>query len=87
MKKWLLYIIYICVLGMLMGSCSNCLDEDTSSLATDKISVTFTLAMNATSSRAIITDETGNSYENQIDADGLQVLFYDANGTKCLGKV
>lgn len=88
MKKWLLHYIYISVLGVLAASCSNYLDEDTpSSTATDKINVTFTLAMNATSSRAATTDETGSSYDNRIDADGLQVLFYNADGNECLGKV
>lgn len=86
MKKWLLHIIYIGVLGVLAAACSNYSDEDMPSVATDKISVTFTLAMNASGSRAV-TDGVGNSYGNRIDADGLQVLFYDGKTNACLGKV
>lgn len=87
MKRWSLHYIYIGILLFLSASCSNYIEEDVSSAVTDKISVTFTLAMNASGSRAVITDEVGNSYENRIDADGLQVLFYDGDTNACLGKV
>lgn len=87
MRKWLLHIIYIGVTGILALSCTNNFDEDFSPEEAKQINVTFTLAMDAPLSRAAITEEAGSEYENRIDANGLQVLFYSEEDGTCLGKV
>lgn len=86
MKKWLLHIIYIGVTGILAWSCTNNFDEEFTPEEAKQINVTFTLAMESPRSRAV-AEETGNDYENRIDADGLQVLFYSEEDGTCLGKV
>ncbi|WP_455674252.1 hypothetical protein [Phocaeicola sp.] len=87
MKNWLLHIIYIGVLGMLIVSCNQ--DDMVQQPSDGTINVTFTLAMNASHSRALpdFTEEQGNIYENMIDAGGLQVLFYSSDLSTCMGKV
>lgn len=87
MKNWLLHIIYIGVLGMLIVSCNQ--DDMVQQPSDGTINVTFTLAMNASHSRALpdFTEEQGNRYENMIDAGGLQVLFYSSDLSTCMGKV
>lgn len=92
MKKWLLHIIYLGVLA-LITSCNSNLDEDTliPSDNAEKVSVTFTLAMDGTSpygSRAVESEEVGNSDENYIDVSGLQVIAYSIDGNNTyLGEV
>ncbi len=89
MKKWLLHIMLVGVLGMLAASCSQ--DEVVQQAGDDVINVTFTLMMSDPNSRALeghITSENqGNAYENRIDAGGLQVLFYSTDLSTCFGKV
>ncbi len=89
MKKWLLHIMLVGVLGMLAASCSQ--DEVVQQAGDDVINVTFTLMMSDPQSRAlndhITGTEQGNAFENRIDAGGLQVLFYSPNLTTCYGKV
>lgn len=94
MRKWLLHIIYIGILGSIAVACSN---ENLILDSVDKehIQVTFTLSMSSpVTSRA--TESWGNNtnsaldedaYDNRIETDRLQVLFYDDNTNTCLGKV
>lgn len=89
MKKWLLHIIYISVLSVLVVACdsSQMLPDGTTTNSDGKVHVTFTLSMgdNARNTRAV--DETiGNSFDNRIDPENLQVLIYDEDN-KLLAKV
>lgn len=91
-----LYILYIGLLGILISSCQQSLEEV--QLKSAKAQVAFTVAMNDLDSRSrsswenndkmAETDE-GTVDENQIDLNseaGLQVFVYDVNGN-LLGKV
>lgn len=94
MKKWLLHIMLISVLGILAVSCSQIIDDPTSGeceLDAEKVQITFTLSMKAAApdSRTWGTDynpnNIGNEFENRIDLDNLQVLVF--NGTAFVGEV
>ena len=97
MKNWL-YIIYIGILCSLITSCQQSADEEVV-LPPDRISITFTLALDelSSSSRAAWSENetaagasTGNGYENQIDLtsdNGLQVFIYSSDGQTCLSEV
>lgn len=50
MKKWLLHIMLISVLGILAASCNQIIDDPTSGdceMDTEKVQITFTLSMKA----------------------------------------
>lgn len=93
MKKWLLHIMLISVLGILAASCNQIIDDPIGDcdLDKEKVQITFTLSMKAAApdSRTWGTDynpnNIGNEFENQIDLDNLQVLVF--NGTTFEGKV
>lgn len=101
MKKWILHIMLVGVLGMLAASCSQ--DAD-SPLQTEgkKVQVTFTLATGGQDAYSRSTwegydgdgegnaDATsvygGEAFDNKIDPDQLQVLICD-NDCKPIAKV
>lgn len=90
MKKWILHIMLVGVLGMLAASCSQ--DAD-SPLQTEgkKVKVTFTLATGGQDAYSRTTWEDyvgdgendatsvygGETFDNKIDPDQLQVLICD----------
>ena len=93
MKKWILHIMLVGVLGMLAASCSQDVD---SPLQTEgkKVKVTFTLATGGqdTYSRTTWKDYVGDgendtsvyggeAFDNKIDPDQLQVLICDNDCT------
>lgn len=99
MKKWILHIMLVGVLGMLAASCSQDVD---SPLQTEgkKVKVTFTLATGGQDAYSRTTwegyDEDGvgdatsvyggEAFDNKIDPDQLQVLICD-NDCKPIAKV
>lgn len=101
MKKWILHIMLVGVLGMLAASCSQDVD---SPLQTEgkKVKVTFTLATGGQDAYSRSTwegydgdgegdaDATsvygGEAFDNKIDPDQLQVLICD-NDCKPIAKV
>ena len=101
MKKWILHIMLVGVLGMLAASCSQ--DAD-SPLQTEgkKVKVTFTLATGGQDAYSRSTWERydgdgegdadatsvygGEAFDNKIDPDQLQVLICD-NDCKPIAKV
>ena len=92
MKKWLLHIMFVSVLGMLAASCSQDADDPTqTNLGNGTIRIQFSLDLDE--SRAV-TDEAwgeiidtqgnrviGDTYENKINLDKLQVFLFNADGT------
>ena len=92
MKKWLLHIMFVSVLGMLAASCSQDADDPTqTNLGNGTIRIQFSLDLDE--SRAV-TDEAwgeiidtqgnrviGDTYESKINLDKLQVFLFDADGT------
>ena len=96
MKNWL-YIIYIGLLGALVSSCQQSLDEEVQIPAvSDKAQISFTIALDDIESRATWEDNEGSTsafvgteQENAIDLtseDGLKVFVYTTTGT-LLGEV
>lgn len=88
MKKWLLYIMLVGVLGIHTTSCVT--DDDPAPYCPQegKTQVVFTLALNNNGSRAINNPNWGGTYDNEdgvgVDnlINNLQVLFFgnDDNG-------
>ena len=87
MKNWI-YIIMMVLMGSLVSSCQQALDDEVPAPTIGKAKITFTIAMDDVNSRAAWEDnesvgEQGDEKDNQIDltsADGLQVLLYDTQG-------
>jgi hypothetical protein len=86
MKKWLSHIIYIAALAVVTSCSSDLTDE---SALSEKVNVTFTLAMNGSSLERSADETWGNEYtpseigddkDNLIDVNGLQVLIYSVDG-------
>ena len=94
MKKWLLYIMLVGVLGIHTTSCIT--DDDPAPYCPQegKTQVVFTLALNNNGSRAITNLNWGETYDNEdgvgVDnlINNLQVLFFgnDEDGNY-IGKV
>ena len=94
MKKWLLYIMLVGVLGIHTTSCIT--DDDPAPYCPQegKTQVVFTLALNNNGSRAITNPNWGKTYDNEdgvgVDnlINNLQVLFFgnDEDGNY-IGKV
>ena len=98
MKNWI-YIIYIGLMGCLVSSCRQSLDEEVQiPVTTGKAQIRFTIALDDINSRSRATWEdnesadnavVGSVYENQIDLnsdEGLKVFAYDLSGN-LLGEV
>lgn len=95
MKNWL-YIIYIGLMGCLVSSCQQSLDEEVQLPTIGKAQITFTIALDDIHSRATWKENetakdavVGSEKENEISlnsADSLQVLVYNLDGA-LLGKV
>lgn len=91
MRKWLLHIFYIAMLGMLAVSCSNVnMDEP---LPAKDVQLSFTLAVGENMAGARSTwgedytpNTIGDSYDNKINPDELQVLLYTTEN-EYVGKV
>lgn len=86
MKKWLSHIIYIAALAV-VTSCSSDLTGEPA--LSEKVNVTFTLAMNGSSPARSVDETWGDGYtpseigddkDNLIDINGLQVLIYSVDG-------
>lgn len=87
MKNWL-YFIYIGLVGSLVSSCQQSLDEVVQESTIGKAEITFTIALEEIDSRSQTSwadnesssnSEGGSVYDNQIDLtseDGLQVFVY-----------
>ena len=98
MKNWV-YIIYIGLIGCLVSSCQQSLDEVVQESTKGKAEISFTIALDDINScsRASWEDsdseldsEIGTVNDNQIDLsseNGLQVLVYTLDGTTLLGEV
>ena len=95
MKRWILHIMLVGVLGMLAASCSQDADNPTHGEEGRKVQVTFTLATGGQDAYSRTTwegydeDETadvtpvygGEAFDNKIDPDQLQVWICSENGT------
>ena len=93
MKKWLLHIMFVSVLGMLAASCSQDADDPTqTNLGNGTIRIQFSLDLDES---RVVTDEAwgeiidtqgnsnrviGDTYENKINLDKLQVFLFNAQG-------
>jgi len=96
MKNWI-YILMIGLMGSLVSSCQQSLDDEVQlPITTGKAQITFTIALDDIDSRATWEDNegatdavVGSVNENAINLDsedGLQVFVYDLQGT-LLGEV
>ena len=96
MKNWI-YILMIGLMGSLVSSCQQSLDDEVQlPITTGKAQITFTIALDDIDSRAAWEDNegatdavVGSVNENAINLDsedGLQVFVYDLQG-KLLGEV
>ena len=95
MKRWILHIMLVGVLGMLAASCSQDADNPTHSEEGRKVQVTFTLATGGQDAYSRTTwegydeDETadvtpvygGEAFDNKIDPDQLQVWICNEDGS------
>lgn len=94
MKKWILHILLVGVLGILAASCSQEADDPTvdSRGEKEKVLIRFTIALDEpkVASRASWDGydpesenkgEIGSVAENYINPSTVQVLIYDMNGT------
>ena len=95
MKRWILHIMLVGVLGMLAASCSQDADNPTQGEEGRKVQVTFTLATGGQGAYSRTTwegydeDETadvtpvygGEAFDNKIDPDQLQVWICKADCT------
>ena len=94
MKRWILHIMLVGVLGMLAASCSQDADNPTHGEEGRKVQVTFTLATGGQEAYSRTTwkgyDGTddvdtpvygGEAFDNKIDPDQLQVWICSENGT------
>lgn len=95
MKRWLLHIWMMGVLGMLAASCSQVIDDPVSDgdckLEKEKVMIRFTIALDEPKAASRSWDgydpeydsdkgEVGTEEENSINPDKVQVLAYDLNG-------
>ena len=94
MKRWILHIMLVGVLGMLAASCSQDADNPTQGEEGRKVQVTFTLATGGQGAYSrstwegydedgiddVTTVYGGEAFDNKIDPDQLQVLICNANG-------
>lgn len=95
MKKWLLHIMLISVLGILAASCNQIIDDPIGDcdLDKEKVQIIFTLSMKATSPDSRTWEgpydpsDIGDEFENQIDLDKLQVLVYNESSFSFVGEV
>ena len=95
MKRWILHIMLVGVLGMLAASCSQDADNPTQGEEGRKVQVTFTLATGGQEAYSRTTWEGydgdgtndvtpiygGEAFDNKIDPDHLQVWICSENGT------
>ena len=95
MKRWILHIMLVGVLGMLAASCSQDADNPTQGEEGRKVQVTFTLATGGQGAYSRTTwegydgDKTddvtpvygGEAFDNKIDPDQLQVWICKADCT------
>ena len=98
MKNWI-YIIYIGLVGCLVSSCQQSLDEVVQESTIGKAEISFTIALDDIDSRSRVSwedseseldSEIGSVNDNQIDLsseNGLQVFVYTLDGTTLLGEV
>lgn len=94
MKKWLLHIMFVSVLGMLAASCSQDADDPTQTADSRKAQVVFTLTLNkGNGSRAITNPNWKGTYDKEdgvgVDnlINNLQVLFFGTTDGKYIGNV
>lgn len=89
MKKWILHILLIGILGTLAASCSQVMEDPISEgdcvVEKQKVMIRFTIALDApkAASRTWAEDETQNDVtidENYLNPNTVQVLVYDLNG-------
>lgn len=73
MKKWLLHIMFVSVLGMLAASCSQDADDPTQDSRTAQVVFTIALDSPSTGSRGLwgdnYDDNSNNDYESAIGAE------------------
>ena len=91
MKKWLLHMMWVSVLGMLTASCSQEADDPTLAADKEKVMIRFTIALDEPKAASRSWEgydpesgkkgEIGSVAENKIDPSTVQVLIYDMNGT------
>lgn len=93
MKKWILHILLVGVLGILAASCSQEADDPTvdSRGEKEKVLIRFTIALDEPKAASRSWEgydpesgkkgEIGSVAENRIDLNTVQVLIYDMNGT------
>lgn len=92
MKRWILHIMLVGVLGMLAASCSQDADNPTQGEEGRKVQVTFTLATGGQGAYSRTTWEGydgdgttpvsgGEAFDNKIDPDQLQVWICKADYT------
>ena len=94
MKKWILHILLVGVLGILAASCSQEADDPTvdSRGEKEKVLIRFTIALDEPKAASRTSwdgydpdsgkkGEVGSVAENRIDPNTVQVLIYDMNGT------
>ena len=89
MKKWILHILLIGILGTLAASCSQVMEDPISEgdcvVEKQKVMIRFTIALDApkAASRTWTDDENQNDVtiqENYLNPSTVQVLVYDLNG-------
>ena len=94
MKKWILHILLVGVLGILAASCSQEADDPTvdSRGEKEKVLIRFTIALDEPKAASRTSwdgydpesenkGEIGSVAENYINPSTVQVLIYDMNGT------
>ena len=95
MKRWILHIMLVGVLGMLAASCSQDADNPTQGEEGRKVQVTFTLATGGQGAYSRTTWEgydgdgtgdvtsvyDGEAFDNKIDPDQLQVWICNEDGS------
>lgn len=94
MKKWLLHIMFVSVLGMLAASCSQDADDPTQTADSRTAQVVFTLTLNKGNGSRAITNPNWNGTYDKEDGVGvdnlinnLQVLFFGPTDGKYIGNV
>ena len=89
MKKWILHILLIGILGTLAASCSQVMEDPISEgdcvVEKQKVMIRFTIALDApkAASRTWADDENQSDVteqENYLNTSTVQVLVYDLNG-------
>ena len=94
MKKWLLHIMFVSVLGILAASCRQEADDPTQTADSRTAQVVFTLTLNkGNGSRAINNPNWNGTYDKEdgvgVDnlINNLQVLFFGTTDGKYIGNV